>query len=71
MTAPDGSRVTSFGAATVAACPLKVNDYLGQSVTIGGWGRTLEGKAGKPLIQVRKITSITRNAATPEAPANP
>lgn len=70
LLAADGSSVTSFGAETAATSPVKVGDYIDQFVTIVGWGRELPGKAGK-LIQIRKITSITRNAASQPATANP
>ena len=51
---------------------LKLAGLIGgvAAVTIVGWGRELPGKAGK-LIQIRKITSITRNAASQPATANP
>jgi len=66
VTAADGSRVTSFGAATASTSPLAIGDFLNQSVTIVGWGRELQGKPGK-LIQIRKITGIAKNPDAPEA----
>ena len=61
VTASDGSRVTSFGAVTASTSPVAIASFLNQPVTIVGWGRELQGKQGK-LIQIRKITAITKSA---------
>lgn len=56
---PDSTRV-SFGSEVADTAPVKLGDYLNESVTITGLGREMSARGGK-RISIEKITGITKN----------